>query len=153
MALVAPRPSDVKKSNSQLWRAVSALLVFFLFLAFEKARQAASEKDTARRQEISFGDVVDCGYVGKGGQWCHYVFQTGEGRFYTGGSWSLSDIAGRTLDVYYDTQNPRISALESFSVKSYDDQIWVYIYLIIASASIGVGLYAQERSYSDRQSL
>jgi beta-lactamase regulating signal transducer with metallopeptidase domain len=39
------------------------------------------------------------------------------------------------VEVYYDSQNPRINGLEDFSAKSRKDERFVYILLLILAAT------------------
>jgi beta-lactamase regulating signal transducer with metallopeptidase domain len=42
---------------------------------------------------------------------------------------------GQTVEVYYDSQNPRMNALEDFSARSRKDERFVYILLLVLAVT------------------
>ena len=95
MALSNSQSKGDGKPHRELWKVVPTLL-FFLFFAYQHDVKAVGEKDTARRQEIAFGNILDCKAGGKGGKYCHDIFQTANDQSYVGASLVSSDVAGRS---------------------------------------------------------
>jgi hypothetical protein len=115
---------------------VVALYLFLaaLFLAF----RATGEKDTASRQQTSFGIIAQCERRGRGGvdDYCHYTFPVGDEQ-YIGVNQAASGLEfGQTVVVYYDRQDPGVSALEDFSEQSRNNMRFVYIFLLALVATV-----------------
>jgi hypothetical protein len=152
MAFFEPRPENDTKPYSPLWKAVPAFL-FLLFFVYQHAVKAAGEKDTASRQETTFADVLDCKAGGKTGKYCHYVFLDSDERSYVGGDLTSSGAEmGQTVNVYYDSQDPSVNALENFSAKSRDDENWAYIFLLLAAGVLASGFYSKANLPLDQRS-
>jgi hypothetical protein len=150
MNLFAPLPENKRKFYGLLG---IALFLFFaaLFLAF----RAAGEKDTANRQQTSFGIIAQCERRGRAGvdNYCHYTFPVGDEE-YIGVSQAASGLEfGQTVVVYYDRQDPGVSALEDFSEQSRKNMRFTYILLLALAATVAFILWDRTpyRETSDEQ--
>lgn len=97
MNLFAPLPENKRKFYGLLGVALCLLFAAF-FLAF----RAAGEKDTASRQQTSFGIIAQCERRGRGGvdNYCHYTFPVGDEE-YIGVNQAASGLEfGQTVVVY-----------------------------------------------------
>ena len=132
MDSLAPQPRNDRKANSSLWSAVPFLLAA-CFLGY----RATSEKDTAIRQQTSFGIIGQCEHRGHGNEnYCHYSFLVGDDG-YIGVSQAAPEAQfGQTVVVYYDRLNPGVNALEDFSEQSRKNMRFVYILLIALTAVV-----------------
>ncbi len=107
--------------------------------------KAADERGTATRQRTSFGLITDCEHrSGRGGgdrKYCHFNFYVGD-RMYTGYDAVEQDVYfGQTKVVYFDPQDPSVSALEDFSEKSHSDRNMAYWLLAASVVITGIVLY------------
>jgi hypothetical protein len=132
MDSLVPQPKNDRKSKSSLWSAVPFLLAA-CFLGF----RATNEKDTASRQQTSFGIIGQCEHRGRGNEnYCHYSFSVGDNG-YIGVSQAASGVLfGQTVVVYYDRLNPGVNALEDFSEQSRKNMRFVYILLLALVALV-----------------
>ena len=138
MNLFAPLPENKRKFCGLLGVAL-CLLFAALFLAF----RAAGEKDTASRQQTSFGIIAQCERRGRGGvdNYCHYTFPVGDEE-YIGVNQAASGLEfGQTVVVYYDRQDPGVSALEDFSEQSRKNMRFTYILLLALAATVAFILW------------
>jgi hypothetical protein len=124
---------DDDKSRRSLWPFVSFLLFCSIFFGY----RAAVENDSAHRQQTSFGTVIQCEQRGRGNEnYCHYTFPVGDEQ-YAGVSKAEQGLAfGQTAMVYYDSQDPRVSALEDFSEQSRSNTRFVYLFLLALAATV-----------------
>lgn len=124
---------DDGKSRRSLWPLVSFLLFCSIFFGY----RAAVENDSAHRQQTSFGTVIQCEQRGRGNEnYCHYTFPVGDEQ-YAGVSKAEQGLAfGQTAMVYYDSQDPRVSALEDFSEQSRSNTRFVYLFLLALAATV-----------------
>jgi len=128
----APRKNDRKPRHS-LWPPVFVWLFFIVFFGF----RAAEKKDVASRQETSSGILGDCKHRGKGNEiFCDYTFWVGDYRYTSVAHAASETEPGQTVEVYYDSQNPNVSALEDFSQQSRKNMRFVYIFLLLLAANI-----------------
>jgi hypothetical protein len=139
-----PRSKNDWKSWHSLWNAIPLLVCVFVF-----ASRATTENDAASRQETSFGTIADCERSGRGGYSCHYVISV-DGEQYASHSQEDSyHLLGQTVVVYYDSQNPRMTALEDFSGKAKKDWNFVYVFLLMIAALVGFVLYSKATDRKD----
>jgi hypothetical protein len=133
-----PRSRNDGKPRRPLWPLVSFLLFCIIFFGF----RAAVENDSARRQQTSFGTIVQCEQRGRGNEnYCHYTFPVGDEQ-YAGVSKAEQGVGfGQTAVVYYDSQNPRVSALEDFSEQSRKSMRFVYFLLLTLAAAVAFILW------------
>jgi hypothetical protein len=124
---------DDGKSRRSLWPLVSLLLFCIIFFGY----RAAVENDSAHRQQTSFGTVIQCEQRGRGNDnYCHYTFPVGDEQ-YAGVSKAEQGLGfGQTAMVYYDSQDPRVSALEDFSEQSRSNTRFVYLFLLALAATV-----------------
>jgi hypothetical protein len=82
------------------------LLFCIIFVGY----RAAVENDSARRQQTSFGTIVQCEQRGRGNEnYCQYTFSVGDEQ-YAGVSTAEQGLRfGQTAMVYYDSQDPERS--------------------------------------------
>jgi hypothetical protein len=67
-----------------------------------------------------------------------------DGEQYTGSDRADSYLLfGKTVVVYYDSQDPTMSALDDFSGKSRRDRNFVYIFLLMVAALVAFVLYSK----------
>jgi hypothetical protein len=102
--------------NNRSWGTVWVFLIvaaaFFVF-------RAEVEKRHADRQETSFGVIGHCEKRGRSqDDYCSYSFPVGEEQF-----WGMSKAVqafsfDRKILVYFDSQDPRVNALEDFPTRS-----------------------------------
>jgi hypothetical protein len=62
-------------------------------------------------------------------------------------------LLGQTVVVYYDSQNPTITALEDFSGKAKKDWTFVYLFLLMIAALVGSVLYSKATDRKDSKQL
>lgn len=125
------------KSRRPLWPLVPFLLLPVVFFG----RRAVVEKDSASRQRTSFGTLLECKQRGRGENYCHYMFPVGDER-YTGVSEAEQGAAfGQTAIVYYDSQDPRVSALEDFSEQSRKSMRFVYFFVVTLAVTVALILW------------
>jgi hypothetical protein len=133
-----PRSRNDGKSRRPLWPLVSFLLFGVIFFGY----RAAVENDSARRQQTSFGTIVQCEQRGRGNEnYCHYTFPVGDEQ-YAGVSKAGQGVGfGQTAMVYYDSQNPQVSALEDFSEQSRRSIRFAYFFLLTLAATVAFILW------------
>jgi hypothetical protein len=133
-----PRSRNDDKSRRPLWPLVSFLLFCVVFFGY----RAAVENDSASRQQTSFGTIVQCEQRGRGNEnYCHYTFPVGDEQ-YAGVSKAEQRAGfGQTATVYYDSQDPRVSALEDFSEQSRKSMRFVYFLLLTLAATVAFILW------------
>ena len=140
----APRFKNNWKSWHSLWWAIP-----LLFCIFDFASRAARENDAEAVQRTSFGTITDCERSGRSGYSCNYVFLV-DGEQYPGNDRADSYLLfGKTVVVYYDSQNPTMSALDDFSRKSRRDWNFVYILLFMIAALVALALYPKATDRGD----
>jgi hypothetical protein len=72
---------------------------------------------------------------------CHYAFPVGDDQ-YAGVSIAAPGVGfGQTVTVYYDSQDPRVSALEDFSEQSRKNMRFVYFLVLTLAATIAFILW------------
>jgi len=100
------------------------------------------ENDSASRQQTSFGTILQCEQRGRGNDnYCHYTFPVGDEQ-YAGVSKAGQGLGfGQTAMVYYDSQDPRVNALENFSEQSRTSMRFVYFLLLTLAATVGFILW------------
>jgi hypothetical protein len=139
--LFAPRSKTNWKSWHALWLS-APLLVGILFFG----SLALTENDWASVQRTSAGRIGDCERSGRSGYSCNYLFSVGSDE-YRGKDQSDSYLLyGQTVDIYYSSENPAISALEDFSKKSQRDRNIVYMLIVAIAIFPARILYAKRRS-------
>jgi len=129
---LAQRAKNVGKPGSRLWGFVLVAIGCIVFYG----HLAIVENDTAKRQQTTFGTTNDCESRGRGNEnWCHYTFAVGDD-WYKGVSETYPEVTfGQTVQVYYDSQNPGMNALEDYSGRSRKDEHFVYIFLLVLAAA------------------
>jgi hypothetical protein len=137
-SVFGPRSRNDDKSRRPLWPLVSFLLFCIVFFGY----RAAVESDSASRQQTSFGSIVQCEQRGRGNEnYCHYTFPVGDEQ-YAGVSKAEQGAGfGQTATVYYDSQDPRVSALEDFSEQSRKSMRFVYFLLLTLAATVALILW------------
>jgi len=97
--------------------------------------RAVVENDISSRQQTSFGTIGQCEHRGRGNaNWCHYSFVIDDD-WYPGVSKADPEVTfGQTVDVYYDSRDPKLNALEDFSKQSRVNEHYVYAFLFQLAA-------------------
>jgi hypothetical protein len=133
MNLFAPPPG-----NKRLFYSLPVLALYFLSAALFLAFRATGEKDTASRQQTSFGIIAQCERRGRGGvdNYCHYTFPVEDEQYIGVGQAANGLQFGQTVVVYYDRTDPGVSALEDFSEQSRKNMRFVYIFLLALAATV-----------------
>ena len=133
-----PRSRNDGKSRRPLWPLVSFLLFCIVFFGY----RAAVENDSASRQQTSFGTIIQCEQRGRGhDNYCHYTFPVGDEQ-YAGVSKAEQGAGfGQTAMVYYDSQDPRVSALEDFSEQSRKSMRFVFFLVLTLVATVAFILW------------
>lgn len=133
-----PRSPNDGKSSIRLAPLLSFLLFCIIFFGY----RAAVENSSASRQQTSFGTIVQCEQRGRGnGNYCHYTFPVGDEQ-YSGVSKAEQGVGfGQKAMVYYDSQDPRVSALEDFSEQSRKSMRFVYLLLLALAATVAFILW------------
>jgi hypothetical protein len=133
-----PRSRNDDKSRRPLWPLISFLLFCIVFFGY----RAAVENDSASRQQTSFGTIFQCENRGRGNDnYCHYTFSVGDEQ-YAGVSIAEPGAGfGQTATVYYDSQDPRVSALEDFSEQSRKNMRFVYFCMLALAATVAFILW------------
>lgn len=128
-----PRSGNEGKSRRPVWPLLSVLLFGIVFFGY----RAAVQNGSASRQETSFGMIIQCKQRGRGHEnYCHYTFPVGDQEF-TGVSKADQGVEfGQRTMVYYDSQDPGVSALENFSEQSRESMRFVYILLLTLAATV-----------------
>jgi hypothetical protein len=128
-------------------RSFWPFIFFSLFCIVFFGYRATIEKGLASRQKTSFGTISQCEERGRGNEnYCDYTFSVANEQ-YTGGSKAERGIDfGQTVTVYYDGQNPQVSALEDFSEQSRHDLRFAYILGSVLVAVVALVLWAKAPS-------
>ena len=104
--------SSSKDGRKSLWPFFSLLLFCIVFFGY----RAAVENDSASRQKASLGTIGQCEERGRGHEnYCDYTFTVGDDQYTTVNKAARGVGLGQTVTVYYDSQDPHVSALEDFS--------------------------------------
>ena len=144
----ASRSKTTGKSWYRQWAPVPFLVFGVIFFGY----RAANQNDAASKQQTSFATISQCEHRGRGNEnYCHYSFQVGDD-WYRGISQAASETElGQTVVVYYDSQNPRINALEDFAEQSRKSMQFFYVSLIVFAAVVAFILWdrAPYRETSD----
>ena len=129
----APRSKNDGTPWHLLWRSVPVLVFCVLFFGY----RAGVEGKTASRQRTSFGIIGECERHGRGNDnYCHYTFPVDDEQ-HVGVDRAESEASfGQTVVVYYDSQDPRVNALEDFSEQSRKNRRFVYIFLLVLAAVV-----------------
>ena len=99
------------------------------------------ESDSASRQQTSFGTIVQCEQRGRGNaNYCHYTFPVGDEQYEGVSKAEQGAEFGQTAMVYYDSQDPRVSALEDFSEQRRENMLSVYFCLLTPAATVAIRL-------------
>jgi hypothetical protein len=132
------RSGNDGKSRHPVWPLISFLLFCIVFFGY----RAAVENDSASRQQTGFGTIAQCEQRGRGNEnYCHYTFPVGDEQ-YAGVSKAEQGVGfGQTAMVYYDSQDPRVSALEDFSAQSRESMRFVYFLLLTLAATVAFILW------------
>jgi len=145
----APRFKNDNRSWHSLWKPAPFLLFCILFLGF----RAANQNHVASRQQTSLGTIGQCERRGRGENYCHYTFPVGDEQ-YTGVNRATPELElGQTVVVYYDRQDPRLSALEDFSEQGRKNERFAYVLLLVLAAIVAFILWdgAPYRGTSDER--
>jgi len=114
--------------------------------------RAINQNDAASDQQTSFGIISQCEHRGRGNEnWCHYTFPVGDEQ-YSGVNQADSELEfGQTVVIYYDSHDPRVSAIEDFTEQSRKSKRFVYVLLLAVAAVIAFILWdrAPYREASD----
>ena len=103
---------------------------------------AAVENDTASRQQTSLGTIGQCEHRGRGREnYCHYTFPVGDEQYAGVSKAKQGAEFGETTMVYYDRQDPRVSALEDFSAQSRKNMRLAYFLLLTLAATVAFILW------------
>jgi Protein of unknown function (DUF3592) len=134
----APSSKNDGKSWNPLWK----LVPFLVFLVFFFGFRTADQNDAASNQQTSLGTIGGCEHRGRGNEnYCHYFFPVGDER-YTGVNQAGPELeSGQTVVVYYDSEDPRVNALEDFTEKSHESRGFFYIFLSVLVAVVAVLLW------------
>jgi hypothetical protein len=133
-----PRSRNDDKSRRPLWPLVSFLPFCIVFFGY----RAAVENDSASRQQTSFGTIVQCEERGRGHEnYCHYTFPVGDEQYAGVSKAEQGARFGQTAMVYYDSQDPRVSALEDFSEQSRKSMRFVDFLLLALAATVAFILW------------
>ena len=121
-----------------MWPLIS-LLVFCIFFF---GHRAAVEHDSATRQQTCFGTIVQCEQRGRGHEnYCHYTYPLGNEQYVGVSIAEQGAEFGQTTTVYYDSQDPQVSALEDFSEQSRKSMRFVYFALLALAATVAFVLW------------
>jgi hypothetical protein len=144
MANVLHRLSGSSRNGGRTWWP---FIVFSLFCIVFLGYRAATEKDAASRQKTSSGTIGQCEERGRSNQnYCDYTFLVDDEQ-YTGVNKAHSGVLfGQTVTVYYDSQDPRINALEDFSEQSRHDLRFACILGLVLTAVVALALWGRAPS-------
>ena len=138
---ILQRLSDSSRPGRKSWWP---FIAFALFVILPVAYRAAIENDIASRQKTSFGTIGQCEERGRGRDtYCDYSFLVGDALYTAVGNAERGLGIGETVTVYYDSQNPRSSALEDFSEQSRANLRIVYILGLVLVAVVALVLWAR----------
>jgi hypothetical protein len=132
------------------WPVICCLLFCIVFFGY----RAAVENDSASRQKTSFGTIGQCEERGRGHEnYCDYTFSVGDERYTKVSKAEAGLETGQTVTVYYDSQDPQVSALEDFSEQSRHDMRFVVILGSVLVALVAFILWngSPGRETSDKQ--
>ena len=133
-----PRSRSDGKSRRPLWPFVSFLLFCIVLFGY----RAAVENDSASRQQTTFGTIVQCEQRGRGHEnYCDYTFPVGDEQYAGVSKAGQGAEFGQTAMVYYDSQDPQVSALEDFSEQSRESMRFVYFLLLTLAATVAFILW------------
>jgi hypothetical protein len=140
--IFATRPKTRRKS---WWSLLLVIPLFYQVFIF--ASRSHRESDAAGRQEISSGTVIECRPV-KGGYFCDYIFPV-DGKHYKGAShWDSDLMYGQTVDVSYDSDDPRMNTIGSFAEQARSDWTFACVWLLLV---IGLAVGVVYTRVSDRE--
>jgi hypothetical protein len=104
--------------------------------------RAAVQNNSASRQQTSSGTIGQCEQRGRGREnYCHYTFPVGDEQYAGVGIAEQGAEFGQTAMVYYDSQDPRVSALEDFSKQTRKSMRFVYFLLLTLAATVAFILW------------
>lgn len=151
MANILHRLSGSSRNGGRSWWPFIffslACIVFFGY-------RAATEKDSASRQKTTVGTIGQCEERGRGHEnYCHYSFSVGDEQYTAVNKAERGVEFGQTVMVYYDGQDPQVSALEDFSEQSRHDLRFAYILGSVFAAVVAFVLWGRAPSgeASDKQ--
>jgi hypothetical protein len=139
-----------RNGRKSLWPFISLSLFCIVYFGY----RAAVENDSARRQKTSFGTIGQCEERGRGHEnYCDYTFSVGDERYTAVNKAERGLAIGQTVPVYYDSQDPQVSALEDFSEQSRHDIDFVFILGLLLAAVVAFVLWdrAPYTETSDQQ--
>ena len=116
--------------------------------------RATIERGLASRQKTSFGTIGQCEERGRGNEnYCDYTFSVANEQYTAVSKAARGVDFGQTVTVYYDGQDPQVSALEDFSEQSRHDLRFVYILGSVLAAVVALVLWGRAPSgeTSDKQ--
>jgi hypothetical protein len=132
--------SQLRKTS--LW----PFILFTLFGALLFAYQAAIQVDLAGRQKMSFGKIRLCEMRGRGhDNYCSYTFSVDDAQYTAVSKAERAFGFGQIVTVYYDSQDPRSSALEDFSQQSRQNLHLAFILGVLLVAAVGFFLWDRAR--------
>jgi hypothetical protein len=151
MATILHRLSGSSQNGGRSWWP---FIFFSLFCIVFFGYRSTIENDSASRQKTSFGIIGQCDERGRGHEnYCHYTFSVGDEQYTAVNKAERGVEFGQTVTVYYDGQDPQVSALEDFSEQSSHDLRFVYILGSVLAAVVAFVLWGRAPSgeTSDRQ--
>ena len=120
------------------WPAIFVPLVWTLLFSY----RAETESDSATRQQTSLASVGQCQHRGRGHEnYCDYTFSVGDQQYTAVSKAPEGPEIGQTVTVYYDSDDPQISALQDFSAQSRRDLHFVYIFLTVFAVAVAFALW------------
>lgn len=135
-------------------RSFWPFIVFSLFCIVFSGYRAAVEKGLASRQKTSFGTIGQCEERGRSNEnYCHYTFSVDDEQYTAVSNAERGVDFGQTVTVYYDSEDPQVSALEDFSEQSRHDLRFVYVVGSALAAVVALVLWGRAPSggASDKQ--
>ena len=127
-----------RNGRKSLWPFISLSLSCIIYLSY----RAAVENDLASRQKTSFGTIGQCEERGRGHEnYCDYTFSVGDERYTAVNKAERGLGIGQTVPVYYDSQDPQVSALEDFSEQSRHNIVSVFILGLLLTAGVAFVLW------------
>ena len=128
-------PQNGRKS---WWPFVCASLFCIVFFGY----RAAFENAAASREQTSFGIIGQCEHRGRGNEnYCDYTFSVGDEQYTAVNKAGQQVGFGQTVTVYYDSEDPQVSALEDFSIQSLHDLNFVYVFVGVLAAGVAFVLW------------
>jgi hypothetical protein len=129
MANILHRLSGSSRNGGRSWWP---FIFFSLSCIVFCGYRAVIESGTAARQETSFGTIGQCEERGRGHEnYCGYTFSVDDERYKAVNKADRGVEFGQRVTVYYDRQDPRVSALEDFSEQSRRDLRLAYIFGVV----------------------